>query len=106
MHAAPRCKAKRKRDGKPCQGPAMANGCCRMHGGKSTGPKTVDGRERCRRKANWKSGHYSDEAKTQWLEARMARSALRAMLHATWHEAMTGGGVRDAGKRVSPSLRP
>ena len=26
----------------------MANGKCRMHGGQSTGPRTAEGRERCR----------------------------------------------------------
>ncbi|MEN8250139.1 MAG: HGGxSTG domain-containing protein, partial [Bacteroidota bacterium] len=33
---SPRCGAK-TRSGKPCKAPAMANGRCRMHGGKSTG---------------------------------------------------------------------
>ena len=33
---APRCGAK-TRKGTPCQAPAMANGRCRLHGGKSTG---------------------------------------------------------------------
>ena len=32
-----RCGAK-TRKGKSCQSPAMTNGRCRMHGGKSTGP--------------------------------------------------------------------
>ena len=38
-----RCGAKCKRTGKPCQAPAMSNGRCRLHGGKSTGPKTPEG---------------------------------------------------------------
>ncbi|MGB3045015.1 MAG: HGGxSTG domain-containing protein [Xanthobacteraceae bacterium] len=33
--AAPRCGAKRKRDGKPCENPAMKNGRCPLHGGKT-----------------------------------------------------------------------
>src|SRR5690554_6144621 len=33
-----RCGAK-TRSGEPCKNYAMANGRCRMHGGKSTGPK-------------------------------------------------------------------
>ncbi len=57
----------------------MANGRCRFHGGKSTGPKTPEGKERSR-KANWKGGHYSAEAKAQRQEARIARWTLRAML--------------------------
>ena len=40
--------------------PAMANGRCRMHGGKSTGPRTPEGLERSR-KANFKHGFYSAE---------------------------------------------
>ena len=36
MHLSPRCGA-RTRKGNPCQSPAMANGRCRMHGGKSPG---------------------------------------------------------------------
>lgn len=60
FRAAIRCGAK-TRCGQPCQSPSMRNGRCRMHGGKSTGPKTPDGRERSRR-ANWKHGYYSAEA--------------------------------------------
>ena len=42
-----RCGA-RTRSGRPCQGPAMSNGRCRMHGGSSTGPKTAEGLARIR----------------------------------------------------------
>ena len=41
-NAAPRCGA-RTRAGCPCRAPAMANGRCRMHGGRSTGPNTPEG---------------------------------------------------------------
>jgi len=37
-HSAARCGAK-TRQGGACQAPAMANGRCRLHGGKSTGPR-------------------------------------------------------------------
>ena len=57
-----RCGARCKRTGKPCQGPAMANGRCRMHGGKSTGPKTAEGRQRIS-KAHLKHGDYSRAGK-------------------------------------------
>ena len=59
-NSAPRCGA-RTRKGTPCRGPAMANDRCRMHGGKSTGPRTPEGLERSR-KANWKHGDYSAES--------------------------------------------
>ena len=42
----------------------MANGRCRLHGGKSTGPRTAEGLERCRM-ANWKHGFYSRQALTE-----------------------------------------
>src|SRR5215204_862524 len=39
-NAAPRCGARRKSDGQPCEQAAMPNGRCRHHGGMSTGPRT------------------------------------------------------------------
>ncbi len=77
-NAAPRCRA-RNRAGGSCCAPAMANGRCRLHGGKSTGPITCEGLERSR-KANWKHGHYSAEAKAARAEARAETAALRKML--------------------------
>ena len=43
--AAPRCGAK-TRAGCACRQPAMTNGRCRLHGGKSTGARTADGQRR------------------------------------------------------------
>lgn len=39
----PRCGAHCRTTGLPCRNPAMANGRCRMHGGKSTGRPVVHG---------------------------------------------------------------
>src|SRR5262249_8709945 len=75
-NAAPRCGARSKRTGKPCRGAAMPNGRCKLHGGKSTGPRTPEGLERSRR-ANWKHGYYSREAKAARLRVRSAKLALR-----------------------------
>lgn len=75
FHSAPRCGAK-TRKGTPCKAPAMANGRCRMHGGKSTGPKTPEGLERSQ-KANWRHGFYSAEA---IIERRLTRRLLREAL--------------------------
>jgi hypothetical protein len=55
----------------------MPNGRCKLHGGKSTGPRTPEGLERSRR-ANWKHGHFSREAKAE-------RSRLRAAILAVRH---------------------
>lgn len=69
---APRCGAK-TRSGIPCRAPAMANGRCRMHGGKSTGPRTPEGLERSR-KANFKHGFYSAELLAE-------RKFIKQLLH-------------------------
>ena len=43
-----RCRATSKRTQQQCQAPAMSGkSVCRNHGGKSTGPKTIQGRQRC-----------------------------------------------------------
>jgi hypothetical protein len=60
--SAPRCGAK-NRASLPCKAPAMKNGRCRLHGGKSTGPRTVDGLERSRR-ARLKHGERSTEVRS------------------------------------------
>ena len=75
---APRCGAK-TRAGAPCEGPGMPNGRCRMHGGKSTGPRTAGGLERCRQ-ANWKHGRRSAEAVSEREEVAAIRKAIRLLI--------------------------
>ena len=60
-HAAPRCGA-RNRAGEPCRAPAMFNGRCRCHGGKSTGPRTQEGLQRLRA-ARTVHGFYGEEGR-------------------------------------------
>lgn len=62
-NSSPRCGARTRR-ATACQAPAMPNGRCRLHGGKSTGPRTAEGLRRCT-EANWKHGRYSAEAIAQ-----------------------------------------
>jgi hypothetical protein len=50
-----------------------------MHGGKSTGPKTLEGIERIRA-ARWKSGEYSREAKEQRREIRLLFREAQAFI--------------------------
>jgi hypothetical protein len=81
---APRCGAK-TRKGMPCRAPAMANGRCRLHGGRSIGPRTPEGLERCRR-ANWKHGRYSKDSPARWAnrilrECREVRRRIRLELN-------------------------
>lgn len=52
MHDSPRCGAM-TRAGTPCMAPAMANGRCRMHGGKS-----LSGRAHGR----YKHGHFTKDS--------------------------------------------
>jgi hypothetical protein len=78
--AAARCGARRKSDGRACQQPAMRNKTrCRLHGGKSTGPRTPEGLERSGR-SNWKHGYYSVEAKAARRKGREAVRTLRQLL--------------------------
>jgi hypothetical protein len=39
------CGAFARSTGKPCQAKALPNGRCKNHGGMSTGPKTLEGRQ-------------------------------------------------------------
>jgi len=57
-----RCSAKSKRTGNQCGKPALkGKAVCQLHGGRSTGPKTVAGKAR-QRTAVLKSGNYTKEA--------------------------------------------
>ena len=77
-NSAPRCGAKTRR-GTVCQSPAMANGRCRMHGGPSTGPRTAEGLARSRR-ARWKHGLYSAEARAEQKRVRELLIPSRELL--------------------------
>ncbi len=71
---APRCGAK-TRLGTSCRGPGMKNGRCRMHGGKSTGPKTWVGLGNSRL-ANFKHGHFAKSYHAK-QEVRRRDNAMR-----------------------------
>jgi len=92
--AAPRCGA-RTRGGCSCRQPAMANGRCRLHGGLSTGPRTPEGRERCRR-ARLTHGGYSAHVRALRVAARAHHRRVRALA------ALMGG--RSAGHGVHRSI--
>ncbi len=59
-----KCGAKLRCRDEYCKSPAMQNGRCRLHGGKSTGPRTPEGLARSKQ-ANWKHGWFSAEAKLE-----------------------------------------
>lgn len=50
--------------------PAMKNGRCRMHGGKSTGPKTLSGKDRSAM-ANFKHGFYTNAVRKEREQMRI-----------------------------------
>lgn len=54
----------------------MANGRCRLHGGKSIGPKTEEGRKRMIQ-ANIKYGFYSAES---IAERKYVRAIIKAAM--------------------------
>lgn len=68
------CKAISKQSKKQCKNFATKGKCvCRIHGGRSTGAKTVEGLQR-KKMASWKHGFRSKEAKA---EARGVKSLIK-----------------------------
>ena len=78
---APRCGAKTRAGGCSCRQPAMANGRCRFHGGKSTGARTAAGRARCAR-ARRTHGFYCAETVALRREAQTLLRRNRDLLAA------------------------
>ncbi|MEA4858328.1 MAG: HGGxSTG domain-containing protein [Solidesulfovibrio sp.] len=68
-----KCSARSKRTGNPCRQPAMANGKCRFHGGKSTGAPVGN-------KNAWKHGDYSAQAQERRREMRQLLREARQFL--------------------------
>ncbi|MBI78654.1 MAG: hypothetical protein CMM53_12935 [Rhodospirillaceae bacterium] len=69
-----RCLAK-TRKGTPCQNPVVTDRSrCRMHGGKSTGPRTPEGKQRIV-DAHWKHGRRSRAhvAKVRYINSEIRR---------------------------------
>lgn len=86
---APRCGAKARTTGCACRAPAMKNGRCRLHGGKSTGPRTAVGMARMAA-AHTTHGRYSaggaaERADRLYMRTMVARSRL--LFAATRHQA-------------------
>jgi hypothetical protein len=67
--AADRCGARTRR-GTVCQSPAMPNGRCRIHGGRSPGAP------RGRWNGRWRGGFYTEDAQA---ERRSLRELIRQM---------------------------
>jgi len=65
------CGARTKGTGNPCKRLPCLNGRCKLHGGRSTGPKTAEGRERCAA-ARFKHGLFTKKT----LEEKRQLSAF------------------------------
>jgi len=75
-----RCSARAKRSGHQCQSPAMrGKNVCRIHGGKSRGPITADGRARCAA-ANTVHGSETRAKREQASKASKAVKTASIML--------------------------
>jgi hypothetical protein len=98
-NATPRCGARSKRTGKPCRAAAMPNGRCKVHGGKSTGPRTPEGLERRRR---------ASTATTRAKPKRNVRACglpyWRCAICGSWHR-LTHADIHDGPKQGSQGRR-
>ena len=76
-----RCSARSKRTKLRCGAPAMkGKKVCATHGGKSSGPKTEQGKANSA-KANLKSGKYTKQAQTEHSEASAQLSQLEDAMY-------------------------
>ncbi len=76
----PLCGAKaRSNQNKPCRRLAGPNGRCSNHGGKSTGPKTQEGKER-QRMSVWRHGYWTQEAIAERMQTKITIAQARNLL--------------------------
>ena len=77
-----RCQARSKRTKLQCGAPALRNkNVCLTHGGRSTGPRTEEGRKRCA-EARTKTGTETRKARTERATAMRRLRALEDLGHA------------------------
>ena len=90
-----RCQAMSKRTKQQCHAPAMkGKRVCKTHGGKSTGPKTQAGRQRCA-DARTIHGNETRQARTE----RSLGVARLAVLEAVGHQMGFMAGTRTRGPK-------
>jgi hypothetical protein len=90
-----RCQAKSKRTKQQCRAPAIkGKQVCKTHGGKSTGPKTQAGRQRCA-DARTIHGNETRQARTE----RSLVNARLAVLEAVGHQLGFMSGARTRGPK-------
>jgi len=90
-----RCQALSKRTRRQCSAPAVrGKRCCRFHGGRSTGAKTPEGRQRC---AAAKTIHGREN--TAMRQERSLASARLAVLESVGFEIGLLTGTRTRGRK-------
>ena len=90
-----RCQAKSKRTKLQCAAPALkGKRVCKTHGGRSTGPKTQAGRQRCA-EAKTIHGRETREARNE----RSLGSARLAVLEEVGHKLGFMNGTRTRGRK-------
>ena len=93
--ACNQCQAMSKRSRQRCKAPAMkGKAVCRTHGGRSSGPKTEAGRQRC---TEAKTTHGRETCKTR--NERSLGSARLAVLEAVGFSIGLMSGGRSRGRR-------
>ena len=89
------CQATSKRSRQSCKAPAMkGKNVCKTHGGRSTGPKTEAGRQRCA-EAKTIHGRETRKARTE----RSLASARLAVLEAVGYKLGFMNGTRTRGRK-------
>jgi hypothetical protein len=97
----PRCQAMSKRTRKQCGAPAMkGKRVCKTHGGRSTGPKTEQGRQRCAQ-AKYKG---LNESRKQRTERALGMRRLRE-LEDLGHQLGIMVGPKTPGRKPSRTSR-
>lgn len=90
-----RCLARSKRTKQQCKAPAIAGRkTCKSHGGRSTGPRTEQGRQRC---AEAKTIHGNETRQAR--RERSLGSARLAVLEAVGHQLGFMSGARTRGPK-------
>ena len=93
QHSCNQCTAKSKRSGSRCRAPAVkGKSVCRMHGGKSTGPRTEEGLLRSSR-SRLTHGTQTRRVRVEHKKAMLAIRALEesALFHGiSWGPRMAG----------------
>ncbi len=100
-----RCSARSKRTKLRCGAPAMkSKRVCATHGGKSTGPKTEQGKANSA-KANLKHGKYTKQAQIEYSGAAALLSQLEDAMHLLgMSDAPRGTGRKAKGYRPITSV--